>query len=169
MTISIIVAATLNNIIGNKGATPWYLPDDLRYFKRTTLHHHIIMGRKTFEEFGLHKPLPQRTNIIITHRKEWQPEGCLVVHHIEDALDIARQNGETEAFIVGGEQIYRWAMPYCHRIYLTRIETVLDGDTFFPDIDLTYWREMSRSEHPTDEKHAYSFAFIVYERITKVK
>ena len=167
MLISLIAAATLNDVIGKSGAMPWHLPDDLRYFKQMTLHHHVIMGRKTFEEFGLQKPLPKRTNIIVSRRQNWQIEGCVVGANLHDALAIARNNGETEAFIIGGGQIYKQALPICDRIYLTRIEANLAGDTFFPTFSAHEWHEISSQRHEIDDKHAYPFEFKVYERITK--
>jgi len=121
MTVSMIAAATKNLVIGKDGKMPWYLPNDLRYFRRITLRHHVIMGRKTYEEFGKSKPLPKRTNIVVTRQKGLLLDGCHVVHSVEHGLEIARKNGETEAFIIGGAQIYCLALPLADRIYLTNI------------------------------------------------
>lgn len=164
MKISMIAAATLNHIIGKDGDMPWHLPADLKYFKRITLHHHVIMGRKTFEAFGGGKPLPKRTNIVLTRQEGVKYEGVQVAQSVEKALELARKAGETEAFLIGGEQIYRLGMEVADRIYLTRIYTELEGDTFFPIIDEADWQLVSEERYCADEKHAYDMSFRVWER-----
>ncbi|MFW6145362.1 MAG: dihydrofolate reductase [bacterium] len=159
--LSMIVAAAENNAIGKDNKLLWHLPDDLKHFKNTTKGHHIIMGRKTFESNGL--PLPKRTNIIITKNKDFTADGCLIVHSIDEALEIAKN--DNEPFIIGGETIYRQAMPLAERIYLTRVHTEIEGDTFFPEIDENEWEEKSREYHEKDEKHPYPFSIITLERI----
>ncbi|MEO1434782.1 MAG: dihydrofolate reductase, partial [Bacteroidota bacterium] len=130
MKISIIVAQTENRVIGKDNDIPWYLPADLKYFKKVTTGHHIIMGRKCYESIG--RPLPNRANVILTRRMDFHAEGCIVTHSLEEALDIARRNEETEAFIIGGGEIYNLAMPLVDQIYLTQVHTELEGDIYFP-------------------------------------
>ena len=158
--LSMIVAAAENNAIGKDNKLLWHLPDDLKHFKRTTKGHHVIAGRKTFESQG--KPLPSRTNIIITRRKDYQAEGCIVVHSLEEAM--AKVENDNEPFIIGGEHIYRLAMPKTDRIYLTRVHANLEADTFFPEINPEEWEEINRTYHEKDEKHSYSFSIIIYDR-----
>ena len=158
--LSIIVAASENNVIGKDNQLLWHLPDDLRHFKRTTRGHHVIAGRNTFESQG--KPLPGRTNIIITRNPEYKAEGCLMVDSLNKALDLVK--GDDEPFIIGGEQIYRLALPRVDRIYLTRVHAELEGDTFFPDLDMEQWKEVSRTYHEKDERHVYPFTILVLER-----
>lgn len=136
----------------------------MRYFKQKTLHHHIIMGRKTYSEVAINKPLPLRTNIVVTRSKNAQLTGCLTANTLQQALQIAINNGETEAFVIGGEQIYRLALPYAHRIYLTQIHAVLEGDAFFPEFNTEEWQLQSTETHQPDEKHLYAYTFTVWER-----
>ncbi len=165
MLIAIIVAATTNRVIGKQGKMPWHLPDDLRYFKETTLGRHIIMGRKTLDSFGNGKALPKRSNIVITRQKNWAVPDTIAAPSLSAALQIARENGENTVFIIGGGEIYPQALPFCNRIYLTEIHATIEGDTFFPPIDPQKWQEISRRPHPADERHAYAFDFVKYERI----
>ncbi|MCF8464137.1 MAG: dihydrofolate reductase [Flavobacteriales bacterium] len=158
--ISIIVAADENNVIGKDNELIWHLPDDLKFFKEKTSGHAIIMGRKTFESVG--KPLPKRTNIIITRDKTFQPEGCVVVHSLANALKEAVKTDENP-FIVGGEQIYRLSLPLTDRIYLTRIHDTFDGDRHFPKLG-DEWKEVETIDHPADVNHPHSFTFITYEK-----
>jgi dihydrofolate reductase len=158
--LSLIVAASENNVIGINNRLLWHLPDDLKHFKRSTQGHYVIGGRKTFESQG--KPLPGRTNIVITHNPDFKPEGCIVVHSLTEALE--RAHDDTEPFIIGGEQIYRLAMPHVDRIYLTRVHATLEGDTYFPEYDPDQWREISRTHHQSDARHAYSFTIFIMER-----
>lgn len=160
--LSIIVAASENNVIGKDNQLLWHLPDDLRHFKRTTRGHAVIAGRKTFESQG--KPLPERTNIIITRDPNYKAEGCFVVHSLDKALNLVKD--DDEPFIIGGEQIYRMALPQVKRIYLTRVHAEFEGDTFFPEPDMEQWDEISRKYHKKDQKHAHSFSILVLERKT---
>ncbi|OWY23082.1 dihydrofolate reductase [Sphingobacteriales bacterium UPWRP_1] len=162
--ISLIAAATQNRVIGKNGGLPWHLPNDMRYFKQTTLHHHVIMGRKTYSEVAVNKPLPQRTNIVITRSANTRFAGCLTANTLAEALQIAQNNGETEAFVIGGEQIYRLALPFAHRIYLTQIHTTLDGDAFFPEFSAEEWQLVSSQTHEPDEKHTYAYTFTLWQR-----
>jgi dihydrofolate reductase len=163
MIISAIVAMAQNRTIGRNNEIPWYLPADLKYFKKTTLHHHIIMGRNTFDSIG--RPLPLRTNIIITRDPFFIVSGCIVVHSLAEALRFAREHDETEAFIIGGGQIYRQAMPYLDRIYLTRVEAEIEGDIFFPEMNPAEWQLTSEEPHPADDRNAFPYTFQCFERI----
>ena len=133
MIVSAIVAVDRNNVIGKDNGIPWHLPADLKYFKRRTLNHHVVMGRKSFESIG--RPLPMRTNIIVTRNPYFIASNCLVAPSVEEALSIAFDNGEKEAFIIGGGEIYRQSMPLWGRVYLTRVEMeVQGGEVFFPGL-----------------------------------
>lgn len=158
--VSAIVAAAENNAIGKDNQLLWHLPNDLRFFKRTTTGHTVVMGRKTYESVG--KPLPNRRNIIVTRQTGYMAEGAEVVHSIDAA--IASCAGEEEVFVVGGAEIYRQALPLTERIYLTRVHTTLPGDSFFPDVDGQRWRLVSQNHHAADERHAYGYTFETYER-----
>ena len=162
MIISQIVAVSLNNVIGVNNGLPWDMPSDMAYFKAKTLGHHIVMGRRNYEAEG--KALPGRVNIVLTRNTGYKIPDGIVVHRIEEAIDIARNAGETELFIVGGEQIYRLAMPFTDRIYLTRIHTVVEGDTFYPELDEKVWKEISRISNKKDQRNPFDYDFLVYER-----
>ena len=160
--ITMIAAAGRNNALGKNNDLVWHLPDDFKRFKQLTSGHAIIMGRKTFESFpGL---LPNRTHIIISRNTDYSPEGCIVVHNIEDALDLAKD--DPRPFIIGGGEIYRLAMPYADKIELTRIHHHFDADTFFPEIDEKEWKLIASKHHPKDEKHRYEFTYLTYIRNT---
>ena len=161
MILSAIWAMTRNRVIGKDGDLPWRLPDDQRFFRRTTLGKPVIMGRKTFEEIG--RPLPQRRNIVLS-RRGLDIEGAEVVTNLEAALALARSEAPGEAFIIGGAEIYSLALPMTDRLYMTLIDTELDGDTWFPDFDTTNWHEVRRTDHAADEHHAWPFTIFVMER-----
>lgn len=163
MRISAIAAMSKNRVIGKDNQIPWYLPADLKFFQRTTVGHHVIMGRKNYDSLG--KPLPRRTNIIISRNPYFISSGCLVVHTLEEALAIARASNEEEAFIIGGGEIYRLAMDYLDRIYLTTIDLITDGNVSFPEFDQRLWRISSEEYFPSDEKNVYSFIIQVLDRI----
>jgi len=165
MLVSAIVAAARNRVIGKDNQIPWYLSSDLKYFKRTTLGHHVIMGRKSFESIG--RPLPKRTNVIITRDPYYAVSGCLVARSIPEALQMALDNGESEAFIIGGGQIYQQSLPYLQRIYLTEVEAEPEGDVFFPALDPEEWKLASSEAHPADEKNDHPFTFKVLERLSQ--
>ncbi len=162
MIISAIVATAKNNVIGRNNEIPWYLPADLQYFKKTTLGHYVIMGRKSFESIG--KPLPKRTNVVITRDPFFVASDCVVVHSLKEALDLAEANGEEEVFVIGGGEIYKMAMPMLDRIYLTEVDVKMAGDVFFPEINEGEWRETKRELHRADEKNLYDYTFVVLER-----
>ena len=160
MTISLVVAASTNNVIGSDGGLPWHLPDDLRHFKRLTTGNPIVMGRRTFESIG--RPLPDRRNIVMTRDPDYVAPGCDVVSSVREALDLVED--ADEVMIIGGGQVYRDFLPHADRIYLTRVQADVEGDTYFPDIDEAGWRLVSSEAHAADEKHAYAFDVMVFER-----
>ena len=158
--ISIIVAVAENNVIGKDNDLIWHLPRDLKHFKETTTGHYVIQGRKTFESCG--KPLPNRTNVIITRDKNYKAEGCIVVNSIEEA--IAEAKDEPEAFIIGGGKIYEQAMSLVDRIYLTKVHYSFEGDTFFPEINMEEWIEIDRRDFEPDERNKYPFTILTLDR-----
>ena len=161
MILSLIVATSENDIIGRDGELPWHLPNDLKYFRKVTLGHPVIMGRKTYESIG--HPLPKRQNIVITRNEDFISEECDIVHSLDQALSIVNQDVE-EVFVIGGGQIFELALPQAQRVYLTRVHTVIQGDAIFPELDEDEWREVSREIHPDDERHEYAFSFLIFER-----
>jgi dihydrofolate reductase len=162
MILSIITAVSENHVIGKNNDLVWYLPADLKYFKNKTLGHSLIMGRKTFESFG--KPLPKRTSIVITRQTDYQipSDNCFVVHSLQQAIE--RVSSEDEAFIAGGSEIYRQALPLAQKLYLTRIHANFDGDTFFPlqKPEQHGWKLIAKQYHKPDEKNKYPFSFLEY-------
>jgi len=156
MILSLIVAASRNNVIGAGGKLPWHLSADLKHFKKLTLGHPVLMGRKTFESIG--KPLPGRTNIVITRQKEYQACGATVVHSLEEALRVCEK--EPEVFVIGGAEIYKEALPQADRIYLTRINQNFEGDTRL-DLNLSAWRETLRED---SLNNLLPYSFITYKR-----
>jgi len=161
-TVSLIVAAAANGVIGRDGGLPWRLPADLRHFKRTTMGHHLIVGRRTWEEVG--RPLPGRTMVVVTRDPALQIPEAVVVHSLQEAVAVAVGAGDDEVFVAGGGQIYRQAMPMADRIYLTRVHVDVEGDTTFPELDGEAWRLVSREDHEADERNPYPYSFLVYER-----
>ena len=165
MIISLIAALTENRVIGKSNDLPWHLPDDMKYFMQTTSGHHVVMGRKNYESIpAKFRPLPNRANIVITRQEEYTAPGCMVVNSIPEAIDIAIDNHEAEVFIIGGAEIYSQSLALANRLYLTEIQTSLEGDAFFPIFDKPEWSELSRRHHPKDEKHTFAFDFVVYEK-----
>ncbi len=158
--LTIIVAAGENNAIGKDNDLIWHLSNDLKRFKKLTSGHHIIMGRKTFESFP--KPLPNRTHIVITRQANYQaPEGVIIVNSLEEAITISRN--DTQPFIIGGGEIYKQSIHLADKIELTRVHATFESaDTFFPNIDDSIWKEISRTTHDADDKHAHAFSFITY-------
>lgn len=165
MLISLIVAASENNVIGKDNQLLWKLPNDTKFFKNTTWAMPVIMGRKTFESMN-GEPLPGRFNFVITHNKEWKPakDKAQVAGTLQQAIELAKQTDCKEAFIIGGGQIYAEAVSIADKIYMTRVHAVLDGDAFFPAIDKNKWTLESDIEFPIDEKHQYAYSFQVWER-----
>lgn len=159
--LTLIAAAGENDVIGKDNQLIWHLSDDLKRFKSLTSNHCMIMGRKTFEGFS--QPLPNRTHIVITRQPNYSvPEGVIVVHNIEAALDAAKN--DPQAFVIGGGEIYQQALPFADKIELTRVHDSFEGDTFFPKIEASEWTSSQSVLHPKNEKHAHSFSFITYHR-----
>ncbi len=166
MIISAIAAVSRNGVIGRNNEIPWYLPADLQWFKKNTLHHHVIMGRNSFVSIG--RPLPKRTNVVITRDPFFVATGCLVARSLEEAMALAVENGEEEAFIIGGGQIYEQSQSYWDKIYLTEVDLeVPDGDVFFPKMEEKEWQEVFREAHEPDEKNAFGYAYRILERAMK--
>lgn len=164
MILSAIVAKSENNAIGRKNAIPWHLPADLKYFKQTTLDHPVIMGRKTFDSIG--KPLPKRTNIVVTRNVSSPVSGIHKVSSISKALEFAGNLGKKECFIIGGKTIYEGCIELCQRLYITEVAVnIPDADTFFPRYDAEKWELASISKHHADEKNPYDYSFIILNRI----
>ena len=160
-----IAAVARNGVIGKSNDLPWRLPDDMKYFMQTTKGHHVIMGRKNYESLPeKFRPLPNRTSIVVTRQNNFNAPGCTVVHQVSDGIALAEQSGEPELFIIGGAEIYNLCMAKADRLYLTEIDAVIDGDTFFPAFDKRLWQETSRQHHATDERHPFAFDFVVYKR-----
>ena len=163
MKLSIIVAKARNNVIGKDNQLVWKLSGDLQHFKRTTLGHHVIMGRKTFESMG--KPLPSRTSIVITRNKDYQvPSPHHVVHSLDEALKIAENKGLEQAFILGGAEIFKLALPLVHEMIITEVDASPEGDTFFPSVDYSEWEKVSEERRFKDEKNEYDYTFVIYRR-----
>lgn len=162
MIVSAIVAAAKNHAIGKDNQIPWYLPADLVYFKKTTLDHHVIMGRNCFQSIG--KPLPRRTNIVVTRDPFFSADGVLVAHSIEEALGIAFDDEAEEVFILGGGEIYRESMELWDKLYLTEVDILPEGDVFFPEINAVEWVETWREAHEPDAKNEYAYTFRILER-----
>ena len=166
MTVSLIAALTKSYVIGKNNDLPWHLPDDMRYFMQTTSRHTVIMGRKNYDSIPeKFRPLPNRTNIVVTRQPDFAAPGCKVVHSLEKGIALAQTLNETEVFIIGGAEIYALGMPRTQKMYLTEIQAEIAGDTHFPMVDKSVWKEVSRVHHPTDPRHAYAFDFAVYDRI----
>ena len=163
MIVSLIVAMSENGVIGRDGDMPWHLSDDLRRFKRITMGHHLVMGRKTFDSIG--RLLPGRTTIIMTRNSDYQVAGALIAADLSAALALAA--GDDEVFIVGGGEIYRTALPAVQRIYLTRVHTTVDGDTTFPQVNWDDWQLVSSESHTCDDRNDYDYTFQVYDRVTE--
>ncbi|HMI79939.1 MAG TPA: dihydrofolate reductase [Ferruginibacter sp.] len=160
--ISLVVAASTNNCIGKNNQLPWHLPNDLKFFKNTTWGMPVVMGRKTFE--SVNKTLPGRFNIVITRQKDWNAEGVIVASDLEDAFKKAAETNCKETFIIGGGEIFRLSIEVADKIYMTRVHTELDGDTFFPVIDENKWNLISNQDLKADEKHKFDYSFQTWIR-----
>jgi len=161
MRVSLIVAAAANNVIGAGGGLPWHLPNDFKYFKRITMGKPIVMGRRTWDSIG--RPLPGRQNIVISRSRHFLAEGATIVESPGEAL--AAAGDADELMIIGGGQVYELFFDQADRIYLTHVETDVEGDTFFPSPDSANWRLVSSVPNSADDRHAYDFEFRVYERL----
>jgi len=161
MIRSIIVAQSQNRVIGIDNTLPWYLPADLKRFKAITMGHHMIMGRKTYESIG--KPLPGRTSIVVTRNKDLAFEGCVMVHSLTEAFEIAQKNNDNEAFVIGGADLIKQAIDVCDKLYLTNIHHDFNGDTFLEPLSST-WKEVEQIVNAPDEKNVYTYSFVTYEK-----
>ncbi len=162
--ISFVFAMDRHRLIGAGNGLPWRLPDDMKHFRQVTMGKPILMGRVTYESIPARfRPLAGRTNIILTHQIGYDAPGCLVVHSL--AAAIAAAAGQSELMVIGGAQIYEQLLPRANRLYLTLIDADFDGDVFFPVLDMSQWREVSRQEHGRDEKHPIPFTFLLLERV----
>jgi dihydrofolate reductase len=162
MTISLVVAASENNVIGKDNRLLWHLPNDMKFFKNTTWGMPVIMGRKTFESLG--KPLAGRTNIVVTRDKEWTAEGTTVSSNMDKAMKAAADTDAKEVFVIGGGEIFKQVLPQANRVYLTRVHTKLEGDAFFPELPAKDWKLLSQLDFTADAKHAFAYSFQVWQR-----
>ncbi len=169
--LSILAAVAKNGVIGKNNALPWHLPADLKHFKSLTMGHMIVMGRKTYDSIG--RPLPGRTNIVITSQSSFQPAGVTVVHSLEEALGMKKSSDmpkdDGERFIIGGAALYQQAIAHSHRMYLTEIQHAFDGDTYFPEYNKDQWHEISREQHFTNQSEnetPIEYHFVILERKT---
>jgi len=164
LRISILVAMASNRVIGQKNTLPWHLPADLKHFKALTMGHGIIMGRKTYESIG--RPLPGRLNVIITRQKNYHVAGTVVVHSIDEALQVCKNDKaiDGESFIIGGAELYQQTLALCHRMYITEIQQCFDGDTFFPKFDPDKWLEATREKHSSSNGNQLAYDFVVLDR-----
>lgn len=162
MIKSIIAAKSDNHVIGKDNDLVWHMPADLKFFKNKTKGHWVIMGRKTFE--SMDGPLPNRTHIIITRQPDYRAAGCYVTDNVDDAFKIAEDQQLEEVFILGGAEIYAQTVDKADRMFITEIKSTFEGDTFFPEIDTAYWKEVSREEHAADDKNPYPYAFVEYRK-----
>jgi dihydrofolate reductase len=166
MKVALIAAFAQNLVVGINNSLPWHLPEDLKYFKRTTSGKAIIMGRKTYESIG--RPLPNRTNIVVSRNPNFSAEGVVMVTSLEEAVKHAENvnmiNGVEEVMIIGGAAIYQASLPMADRLYLTHVHANVEGDAYFPKIDLEQWEEVSREDFNKDESNPYDYSFSVYDK-----
>ncbi len=163
MIISSIVATSENNVIGLDNDLPWHLPNDLKYFKKRTSGHTIIMGRNTYESIG--RPLPNRENIIITRNPDYKVEGARTFHSLESAVEYCESKAMDEVFFIGGAQIYTECIPWSNKLYITHVHCKIEGGTaFFPEVDWDDWEEQEKELHKKDEKNEFDHTFAVYTR-----
>lgn len=165
MKLALIAAYAQNNVVGIDNKLPWHLPEDLKYFKRVTTGKAIIMGRKTYESIG--RPLPNRTNIVITRNTEFTAPGIEVVNSLDAAIELAESineiNGTEEVMVIGGAQIYNEALPKADRLYLTHVHAEVKGDAHFPQVDFSAWKEVGREDYAASETNPYDYSFAVYD------
>jgi dihydrofolate reductase len=166
MKLAIIVAQSQNRVIGVNNTLPWRLPKDLQYFKQVTMGKPIIMGRKTFDSIG--RPLPGRTNIVITKNLRFQPSGVKVVNSLQAAIDLAQiacqKDAVEEALIIGGAQIYQQVLPVIETLYITEVKAEIEGDAYFPAIDYSQFFEQEREDMSADETNPYAYSFVIYRK-----
>ncbi len=160
--ISLLFAMDKNRVIGKDNTLPWRLPNDLKFFKNLTTGNSIIMGRKTFE--SMNGPLPNRENIVLTSNKDFQQEGCMVLHSIDEIQELNKEHPEKEWFVIGGEVLFRQVIKFADRIYMTYIDEAFQGDTFFPEFDESKWLLTSKEKGEKDDKNIFDYYFIQYDR-----
>lgn len=158
--VSLIVAMAKNRVIGANNQIPWHLPNELKLFKTLTMGHHIVMGRKTYESIG--RLLPGRTTVIVTRQRDYAVQGAIIAHSMTDALDACE--GDEEAFVIGGADLFREAMAIADRLYLTIVDAEPTGDVFMPELDMSAWRETSSQTFERDEKHEHAYRSLVFDR-----
>lgn len=158
--LSLIVAMAKNRVIGAGNRIPWHLPNELRHFKRLTMGHHIVMGRRTYE--SINRLLPGRTTVIVTRRPDYSVPGAIVAHSVPEALAACRD--DDEVFVIGGADLFRETLPIADRLYLTIVDAEPEGDTFMPEVEMRDWREIQSEDFPADDKHAHAYRFTAYER-----
>lgn len=159
--VALIVAMAKNRVIGAANKIPWHLPNELQLFKRLTMGHHIVMGRKTYESIG--RLLPGRTTVIVTRQRGYEVPGALIAHSVAEAIDACK--ADDEIFVIGGADLFREALPIADRLYLTLVDAEPQGDVLMPDFDQRIWRETSSESFTADEKHAHAYRFTIYDRI----
>ncbi|WP_313581708.1 dihydrofolate reductase [Chishuiella sp.] len=164
--INIVVAKASNNVIGAKNDLIWHLPNDLKHFKNLTSGHPIIMGRKTYESLG--RPLPNRTNIVVTRDSNWTADGIVKVNSLEKAINTALKIDD-EIYIIGGGNIYKQAMEFTDILYITEVHHEFDGDTYFPEIDTDDWEEVEKENFKKDKKHPFAYSFVTYKKVKETK
>ena len=166
MKLALIAAMAQNRVVGIDNKLPWHLPEDLKYFKRITTGKAVIMGRKTYESIG--RPLPNRTNIVITRSTEFSAPGIEVVNSLDAAIELAENvsliNAVDEVMVIGGAQIYEAALPQADRLYLTHVHANVEGDAYFPDVDMSQWKELGREDYDASETNPYDYSFVVYDK-----
>lgn len=160
--ITIVVAMGRNNAIGKDNKMLWHLPEDLKHFKNLTLGHPIIMGRKTYESIG--RPLPGRTNIVVSRKENWFEEGILIVPSLKEAIKHSKKISD-QTYIIGGGNIYEQTIDLVDRLEVTVVDATIDADAFFPKINTKVWKEVKKDCHQKDEKHLYDYCFITYDKI----
>jgi dihydrofolate reductase len=165
MIISFVVAASNNNVIGKDNKLLWNLPNDMKFFKNVTWGMPVVMGRKSYDSLG--KPLKGRTNIVLTRQNDWNEESTVAVKSFDDAVFLVKSMDVKEMMVIGGGEIFKMVFEKANRIYLTRVDAELEGDTWFPAIDPKEWELVSRKDHPADDKHKYAYSFQVWERGNK--
>ncbi len=163
MQIIQIVAVSNNNVIGKDYSLLWSLPNDMRWFKNKTWALPVVMGRKTFKSLG-HKPMNGRLNVVITRQVGFKAEGATVVANIEDAIAFCKAQHYNEIMIIGGGEIYKQSLPLTDKIYLTRVDATVEGDTHYPELDNNQWQLDFEDKHPADAKHAYAYNFQTWIR-----
>lgn len=166
MKMSLLWAMSNNRVIGRNNALPWHLPEDLKYFKRVTMGKPMIMGRKTYESIG--KPLPGRTNIVISRNPHYTAQGVETVTSLDEAMAlselIGKRDGVDEAIVIGGAEIFLLSLPLADRLYLTEVHAHIEGDTWFPEFDHSQWQEVTRENFMADESNPYDYSFLVLDR-----